>query len=119
MTALALAGTMAAGIRYGASMALSFLAGAAIAALNLHWLKLTIEAMGGLLPDKARTGRGVVVRFLLRYLLIAVAAYVIFKSTANNLFGFFAGLSVPVGAILIEAVNETLRALRTRSDIQE
>jgi hypothetical protein len=119
MAALALVGTVAAGIWYGATMALGFLAGAAIAALNLHWLKLTIEAMGGQLPTKARTARGVVVRFLLRYVLIAAAAYVILKSTANSLYGFFAGLSVPVGAILIEAVNETFRAFRTGSDIQE
>ena len=119
VAALAVAGTVAAAIWYGVIMALSFLAGAAIAALNLHWLKITIEAMGGQLPDKVRSARGVVVRFLLRYLLIAAAAYVIFKSTANTLYGFFAGLSVPVGAILIEAVNETFRALRTRSDIQE
>lgn len=119
MAALALAGTVAAGIWYGATMAVSFLAGAAIAALNFHWLKLTIEAMGGRLPDKARGARGVVVRFLLRYVLIALAAYVILKSTANSLYGFFAGLSVPVGAILIEAVNETFRAFRAGSDIQE
>ena len=119
VAALALAGTVAAGIWYSVTMALSFLAGAAIAALNLHWLKITIEAMGGQLPDKVRSARGVVVRFLLRYLLIAAAAYVIFKSTANSVYGFFAGLSVPVGAILIEAVNETFRALRTDSDIQE
>jgi len=112
MSFLAIAGTIVAWIGYRAPQGLSFLAGAIIAILNFHWLKRTVEAMGGRLPDKARSARGVVVRFLLRYVLIALAAYVILKSTTNSLYGFFAGLSAPVGAILIEAVYETYRALR-------
>ena len=51
-------------------------------------------------------------RFCLRYLLIAFAAYVIFKSSADSLYGLFAGLSLPVVAILIEAVLEVYSALR-------
>ena len=106
MTALVAAGTGAAFIIFHPSMALAFLAGGIIAILNFHWLKHTIEAMGGRLPSRERGAWGVVLRFLLRYALIAAAAYVILKSTTNSLYGFFAGLTVPAGAILaVDDVN--------------
>jgi len=54
----------------------------------------------------------VMLRFFFRYLLIALAAYVIFNSSAESLYGLFAGLSLPVVAILIEAVLEVYSALR-------
>lgn len=115
MAALAVAGAVWISTRYGGISALVFLGGALIAILNFHWLKRTLDAIGERLE---RTGKkagawGVIFRFVLRYLLIAVAAYVILRSTANNLYGFFAGLLVPVGAILAEAVYETYKALRT------
>jgi hypothetical protein len=115
MVVLATAGTAAVWIKYRAVMALSFLAGSFIAILNFHWLRRTIEAMGPGLEDSGKppSRSGVVARFLLRYVLIAAAAYVILKSTANNLYGLFAGLSLPVGAILIEALYEIYRARRT------
>ena len=112
MAVLGVCGTITAGIWYGWVMAATFLVGSVIAVLNFHWLKHTIEAMGGRLPSRARAAWGVVLRFLLRYVLIAVAAYVILKSTTNSLYGFFAGLAIPAGAILIEAMYETYRALR-------
>jgi hypothetical protein len=114
MVALAIIGTAAAWVRYAGAIALAFLVGALIAVVNFHWLKRTVEAMGRRLPSQGRTGAvwGNVTRFILRYLLIAVAAYVILKSTTNSLYGFFAGLSVPVGAILMEALYETCKAFR-------
>ncbi|HET7871772.1 MAG TPA: ATP synthase subunit I [Terriglobales bacterium] len=101
-------------IRYRASLALSFLAGSVVAILNFHWLKRTIEAMG---EQIVATGAGpsrssAVGRFMLRYFLIALVAYVILKSSANSLYGLFAGLSLPVAAILIEAAYQLYRALR-------
>jgi ATP synthase I chain len=115
MVALALAGSAGIWIRYGGATALVFLGGGFIAILNFHWLKRTLDAIGEKLQDtgKVPSSWGVVFRFILRYVLIAIAAYVILKSTASNLYGFFAGLVVPVGAILAEAVYETYRALRT------
>jgi hypothetical protein len=113
MAGLGVAGTITAGIWYGPLMAATFFAGSVIAVLNFHWLKHTIEAMGGRLPSRARSAWAVVLRFLLRYVLIALAAYVIFRSTTNSLYGFFAGLCLPAGAIVIEALYQTYRALRT------
>jgi len=112
MALLVIAGTIMAGIWYGLLMAVTFFVGSVIAVLNFHWLKHTIEALGGRLPSRARAAWGVVFRFLLRYFLIAAAAYVIVKSTTNISYGFFAGLAIPAGAIMVEAMYETYRALR-------
>jgi hypothetical protein len=112
MVALGVTGTIRAGIWYGPLMAATFFAGSVIAVLNFHWLKHTIEAMGGRLPSRARSAWGVVLRFLLRYILIAAAAYVILKGNTSIAYGFFAGLAIVAGAIVIEAMYETFRALQ-------
>lgn len=114
MAALGVLLTPAAWIRFQASIGMSFAAGALISILNFYWLALTVRAAGAKAEASGgRSGRaGVIVRFLLRYLLMALAAYVIFKSSADSLYGLFAGLSLPVAAILIEAVYEIYSVLR-------
>jgi hypothetical protein len=117
MLALALVSLPAVWIWYGRTMALVFFLGSAIGLVNFYWLRRSIEAMGARLESTARppSRAGVIVRFLLRYLLIAAAAYAILKSTASSLNGLFLGLSLPVGAILIEAVYQLFAAFRTRT----
>ena len=101
-------------LRYGRHIAVGFIAGSAIAWYNFYALKRGVVA----LADKVtRTGEkqssaGVVAGFLFRYFLIAAAAYVILKGSAASIYGLFAGLFLPVGAILIEAVYEAYGALR-------
>jgi hypothetical protein len=114
MMVLAVAGLPMIWIRYSAGVTLSFLVGAVIAIVNFHWLRRTIEAMGDQIVSTGTTPSrsGVVLRFMLRYFLIAVAGYVILNSSANNLYGLFVGLSLPVGAIFMEAAYETYKALR-------
>jgi hypothetical protein len=114
MAALALALTPAVWIRFQRTTGLSFAAGSLIAILNFYWLALTIRSAGEKAESSGgRRGRaGVMLRFMLRYLLIALAAYAIFRGSADSLYGLFAGLSLPVGAILIETGLELLRALR-------
>lgn len=116
MVALAFTGAPVLWIEYGRSMSFVFLLGCAIALVNFYWLRRSVEAMGARLeatgerPSRA----GIVIKFFLRYALIAFAAYAILKSTASSMNGFFAGLSLPVGAILIEAVYQLYRAFRTQ-----
>lgn len=114
MAILAVALTPMAWIRFQAKTGLSFVAGSLIAILNFYWLALTVRAAGKKAElSGGRSGRaGVMLRFFFRYLLIAFAAYVIFRSSADSLYGLFAGLSLPVAAILIEAVLEVYSALR-------
>ena len=114
MAILAVVLTPMAWIRFQAKTGLSFVAGSLIAILNFYWLALTVRAAGKKAElSGGRSGRaGVMLRFFFRYLLIAFAAYVIFRSSADSLYGLFAGLSLPVAAILIEAVLEVYSALR-------
>ena len=49
---------------------------------------------------------GVVLRFLLRYVLMALGAYVIFTVSPASLYGLLAGLFLPVAAIVCEAAYE-------------
>ncbi len=103
-------------IIYGWAFALFFAIGCALAILNFYWLKRTIEALvdrtvsSGVKPSSA----GVIARLLLRYVLIAVAAYVIFNSSAMSAYGLFAGLCLPVGAIMMEAAYQAGRELWRR-----
>lgn len=112
MVALGVAGTITAGLWYSLLMAATFFTGSVIAVLNFHWLKHTIEALGGHPVSRGRSAWGVVLRFLLRYILIAASAYVILKSNTSIAYGFFAGLAIVAGAIVFEATYETYRALR-------
>ena len=73
---------LAAWLRFGGRIALGFACGCAIAYLNFYWLEKVVSA----LADRAtgsgypQSSSGVVFRFLMRYFLMALAAYAIFLS---------------------------------------
>jgi hypothetical protein len=108
MIVLALALSTAAWWRFGRAAALGFLCGCTIAYLNFHWLKSGVSGLADRVTDsaKAQSGKGIVARFLLRYLLLGAAAYGILTSFPASLRGLFAGLFLPVGAIACEAGYE-------------
>jgi len=64
---------------------------------------------------KAQSGKGIIARFLLRYVLLGVAAYAILTSFPASLRGLFAGLFLPVGAIACEAVYEVFTGITRQS----
>jgi hypothetical protein len=100
--------------KYGEGMGLSFLLGGGISLVNFYWLQRTLAALVDAVAVRGekRSSAGIVLRFVLRYLLIAVAAYAIFKGSAMSMVGLCAGLSLPVGAVLIEAIYAIFGALR-------
>jgi len=53
-----------------------------------------------------------VARFVLRYLLVALIAYAIFKSSLGVFRGFLFGVCTPVAAMMMEAAYEAYMALR-------
>lgn len=101
-------------VKYDRGMALSFILGGVIALVNFHWLKRSLTALvdAVAVAGKKRSSAGIILRFVLRYVLIGVALYAIFKSSAMSLYGLCAGLSLPVGAVLIEAAYAIYGALR-------
>lgn len=102
--------------KFGRSAGLGFLLGCGIAYLNFHWLKSVVGGLADRVTNtgKTQSGTGIVARFLLRYVLLAGAAYAILTSFPASLRGLFAGLFLPVGAIACEALYELYAALAHR-----
>jgi len=113
MLGLALVLSPAAWWKFGRFPALGFVLGCGIAYLNFHWLKRGVTGLADRITNagKPQSGKGIVARFLLRYVLLGAAAYVILTSFPASLRGLFAGLFLPVGAIACEAAYELYAAL--------
>jgi len=113
MVVLALVLTAAAWWRLGLRPAVGFAFGCIIAYVNFYWLKRVVSGFA----DRAtgatasRSGMGIVSRFLLRYALMALGAYVILTVSPASLNGLLAGLFLPVAAIACEAAYELYAAL--------
>jgi hypothetical protein len=102
------AGTVVLLIWKGWRESLGFAAGAGLAGLNFHWIKGaadTLMAKFTSQPDP-HPPKLVAVRFVLRYALIGVAGYGIFKYLRVSLTAFLGGLLVVAAAILAEVLYE-------------
>ncbi len=99
--------------RFGLRPAAGFAFGCAIAYVNFYWLKRVISGFADRATGAAasQSGQGIVFRFLLRYFLMAIGAYVILTVSPASLNGLLAGLFLPVAAIACEAVYEVYAAL--------
>ena len=99
--------------KFGLRPAAGFAFGCAIAYVNFHWLKRVIAGFVDRATGAAtsQSGQGIVFRFLLRYVLMALGAYVILTVSPASLNGLLAGLFLPVAAIGCEAVYELYAAL--------
>jgi len=76
--------------------------------VNFHWLKQGVDRLAELTirSGRAEPGRGMVARFMLRYVLLAATSFVILAVSRESLYGLFAGLFLPVSAIFCEAAYE-------------
>jgi uncharacterized membrane protein len=103
--------------RWGWRLTGGFLLGGFLALLNFRWLERTVYGISEIIlqnPDRPPSGR-VVRRFLLRYALIAIGAYVILKSLDTAVYGFFAGLTLSVIGVFCEAVYELFTTVRSKT----
>ncbi|HUI84233.1 MAG TPA: ATP synthase subunit I [Candidatus Binatia bacterium] len=91
-----------------------FIAGAVISYVNQLWLERAVIALGERITAGAsrERGGGIVFRALLRYVLIAAGAYVIFNVSLAGLYGFLGGVCLPVAAIACEVAVELFVMLR-------
>lgn len=110
MTGLAVAGTLVAGategMRFGAGLAL----GAALAILNYFWLHQAVAALFS--AGRARVPASVIAKFALRYPLAIAGLYLLYKTGWLPFTAILAGLFVPVGGVLIEAIIQIRQGLR-------
>jgi hypothetical protein len=92
--------------------------GAAIGALAGYESFVSLaRAVNGLaeritVAGSRESGKRIVARFVGRYLLVGVGAYVIFTVSRIALYGFIAGFCLPVAAMMCEAGYELTVALR-------
>jgi hypothetical protein len=102
--------------RYGWAGAVGVTAGAAVSYVNFRTLIRGVEALGDRIVNQQSKERGlaVVARFLLRYGLVGIAAYAIFKSSGLAFRGFLWGLCLPVVAMMVEAGVEAYVAFRQK-----
>jgi len=113
MMVLAVMVALALWLRYGWRIAAGFACGSIVSYLNFHWLKQIVAAFAERVTQAGRpqSAKGIVLRFVARYVLMALAAYAIFSVFPASLYGLFAGLFLPVAAIACEAAYELYAAL--------
>ena len=99
---------------YGWVGAVGVAAGSAVSYINFRTLIRGVEALGDRIVNRQSKERGwvIVLRFLVRYGLVGIVAYAIFKSSALAFRGFLWGLCLPVAAMMTEAVVEAYVAFR-------
>ncbi len=114
MLILAGAGVLLCLIFFAWATTVGFAAGAFISYLNQRWLEGAVEAMGERITNQHSSERGgaIVFRALLRYVLIACGAYVIFNVSLSGLYGFLGGILLPIAATACEVAIEIFIAMR-------
>jgi hypothetical protein len=100
--------------KYGVATSMGFAAGGLVSWINFAWLARGVEGLAGrIVNDQSRErGGAVMVRFMLRYALVGIVAYAIFKGSFQAFRGFLFGLCLPVAGMLGEAAFEAHAAFR-------
>lgn len=101
---------------YGWAGSIGFALGAVVSYVNFRFLTRGVEGLTDRivnLNSREKGGR-IVLRFVVRYGLVGVAAYAIFKSSSLAFRGFLWGLCVPVAALMAAAVRECYTAFRRK-----
>jgi hypothetical protein len=114
MLAIGVLATAVALVAFNWRAAAGVFLGCAVAWANFVWLKQAIGALADkvTLSGESKSSAGTVFKFLLRYALVGLGAYVIFLSSRESLYGFLGGLFLAVAAILCEAAYELFVGLR-------
>lgn len=113
MVVLGIAAFLIACLRFGWRIGVGFALGGIVAYLNFHWLKKIVARLAELTINSGSppASRGAVHRFVLRYFLMALVAFVILTVSRESLYGLFAGLFLPVAAMLCEAAYELYKVV--------
>lgn len=106
LAALSAVGAAAGWIWRDWAWAASFVLGAAASVINFRWFHQLADSIG---PDR-RPRKRLAVFLCLRYLLFALAAYVIVRFFGVRLTALLAGLLVAGAAVILEILYELLDA---------
>ncbi len=94
--------------RFGSAIGIGYVVGCVVSYVNFVWLERVIATVLNRVTEtgESGSGRGIVVRFLLRYGFIAIACFVILICFKSSVYGLLGGLFLSVAAILCEAAYE-------------
>jgi hypothetical protein len=115
MAVIGAAGTVVFLVWKGWRSGLGFAVGAALSALNFHWLKGAVDVLVSKFAPAAAPNpqlpspKRAAARFVLRYGLLGLAAYAIFATSLVSVNGFLAGLFVFVAAVMVEMIVQLSR----------
>jgi hypothetical protein len=114
MLALAALGLLACVALFRWPVAAGFVTGTVVSYVNHRWLERAVDAVGERIAtgQSRERGKGIVFRAVLRYVFVAVGAYVIFNVSRAGLYGFLGGVCLPIAAIACEVAVELFVALR-------
>lgn len=112
MVGLACAVTMGILLFGHARFSAGFALGSALAILNYFWLHQAVEAL--MSAGQARPAKRVLAKVFVRYPLAFVAVYLFYKTGWLPAAAILAGLFVPAGGVLIEAVVLLRDGLKTQ-----
>jgi hypothetical protein len=93
---------------------LGFAFGVMVSYVNFRSLTRGVEGLADRIvnQDSREKGGRIVLRFVVRYVLVGLVAYAIFKGSSVAFDGFLWGLCVPVAALMAEAVWQGFTAFR-------
>jgi hypothetical protein len=113
MIVIGAAALVTAQIYFGWRIALGVALGAILGYTNFRWLRKVVAGLADLAAQSGTPAstRGTVMRFLVRYFLMALLGFAILTVSRESLYGFFAGLLVTAAALLCEAVYEGYKAV--------
>lgn len=86
-------------------------AGVALAMVNFRFLHGSLR--GILESGQKRAPSGTTLMFVFRWIIVATIAFALYRTAAVTLVGTFVGLFVPAIAVSLEALFQTMHALRS------
>jgi hypothetical protein len=109
--ALGVAGAIVAGLFWSVRSGLGVAAGAALSWINYRWMKQGVDAVARLAKpqqgaEKVYVPRSVYFKFIGRYALLILAAYVILTRFKLPVTSLLAGFAAVVAAVLLEVIGQ-------------
>jgi hypothetical protein len=93
---------------------LGLVLGGALALLNYKWLHSSLRAV--LATGNEKTPPGTMIKFVVRWLVIAIAAWAANKTGYFDAVAILAGLFAPAVAVMVEAAYVAYKSLTTREN---
>jgi hypothetical protein len=101
---LVLAGSILTGLRFGMMTGTSFLAGGALAAVNLSWLRQIVS--GFVFSDPKTSRRRLLAGYIVRLVLIPLSLYAMIRFLSLSIPAAVAGFAVFNCSVFVEGVLE-------------